>query len=328
VWCPGVTGRVASVLAVCLMAAVFAWSQETQGSPPVSPIVPPPDATEAASPEPIAPEPEPVHTESPDTLLTPLPDNSLPPAQTDLQPLPPAVSAPAGPTIPEPPESRREQASPEIQSNQKETENNAEEKPSEKQTEAGAGNIHFDTFILDAGHGGIDPGVAASDGIKEKDLTLSLAQGVGQILLSRGKQALFTRTEDRAMTASQRAALTKNRKNAVLVSLHIGRCVEAQSGAAITLAWDNGQTGQTPPVFIEQSRIFGEKLAAVLQEKTYVVHMVAAPLRMQRTAETPVVLVECGCLENGAGRQMLTDETHRNALIQSLAEAIMAAAAP
>mgnify|MGYP000881495349 FL=1 len=327
-WSSRVTGRVGPALVVLLIAVFFAWAQGTQEPSQVKPIVPPPEAVETASPEPIVPEPEPVHTESPDALLTPLPDASFPPAQPVPQPSSSAPPAPADSTVPESSETRINQVSPEKQSDQKMPENNVEEKTSEKQTETSADNIRFDAFILDAGHGGIDPGVVGSDGIKEKDLTLSLAQGIGQALLSRGKQALFTRTEDRAMTASQRAALTKNRKNAVLVSLHIGRCVEAQAGAPITLAWDNGQTGQTPSVFIEQSRIFGEKLAAVLREKTYVVHTVTAPLRMQRTSETPVVLVECGCLENGAGRQMLTDETNRNALIQSLAEAIMAAAAP
>ena len=50
-------------------------------------------------------------------------------------------------------------------------------------------------IVLDAGHGGGDPG-AVYQGRQEKDDTLTLTMAVGEILEETGLNVVYTRTED------------------------------------------------------------------------------------------------------------------------------------
>ena len=60
------------------------------------------------------------------------------------------------------------------------------------------------TIMLDAGHGGSDPG-AVYNGRLEKDDTLALTLAVGEILQNNGVDVLYTRTEDVYESPYQRA---------------------------------------------------------------------------------------------------------------------------
>lgn len=51
------------------------------------------------------------------------------------------------------------------------------------------------SIMLDAGHGGRDPG-AVYNGRREKDDTLSLTLAIGELLQERGIDVLYTRTTD------------------------------------------------------------------------------------------------------------------------------------
>ena len=50
--------------------------------------------------------------------------------------------------------------------------------------------------VIDAGHGGKDPGKVAEGGILEKDLNLQIAKKTGEELQKTGVQVIYTRTED------------------------------------------------------------------------------------------------------------------------------------
>ena len=60
------------------------------------------------------------------------------------------------------------------------------------------------SIMLDAGHGGSDPG-AVYNGRREKDDTLRLVLAIGQILQNRGVDVEYTRTTDIYETPFQKA---------------------------------------------------------------------------------------------------------------------------
>lgn len=60
------------------------------------------------------------------------------------------------------------------------------------------------SIMLDAGHGGTDPG-AVYNGRREKDDTLRLVLAIGQILQNRGVDVEYTRTTDIYETPFQKA---------------------------------------------------------------------------------------------------------------------------
>ena len=55
------------------------------------------------------------------------------------------------------------------------------------------------TIILDAGHGGEDGGAVGVDGIIEKDINLSIAQNLRDLLVMNGYTVVMTRDSDTAI---------------------------------------------------------------------------------------------------------------------------------
>lgn len=62
------------------------------------------------------------------------------------------------------------------------------------------------TVMLDAGHGGVNPG-AVYEGRQEKDDALALVLAIGPILQNNGIDVLYTRTTDVYQTPLQKLSL-------------------------------------------------------------------------------------------------------------------------
>ena len=73
-------------------------------------------------------------------------------------------------------------------------------------------------IVLDAGHGGGDPG-AVYQGRQEKDDTLTLTMAVGEILEENGIDVVYTRTEDIYQTPFEKAKLQMNPGQIILFLL-------------------------------------------------------------------------------------------------------------
>ena len=74
-------------------------------------------------------------------------------------------------------------------------------------------------IILDAGHGGDDPG-AVYQGRNEKDDNLRLAMAVGQILAQNGVDVVYTRDSDVYQTPFQKAQIANQSGADFLISFH------------------------------------------------------------------------------------------------------------
>ena len=65
----------------------------------------------------------------------------------------------------------------------------------------------YSTIVLDAGHGGKDNG-AKWGGVPEKNLTLDVAKRVRTILKKKGVRVVMTRTTDKTLSITSRAAVS------------------------------------------------------------------------------------------------------------------------
>lgn len=81
-----------------------------------------------------------------------------------------------------------------------------------------AGN---EKVILDAGHGGDEPG-AIYNGRKEKDDTLRLTLAVGRILEENGVSTLYTRTTDVYNSPQEKAEIRPTGPGQICLFLSIG----------------------------------------------------------------------------------------------------------
>lgn len=77
------------------------------------------------------------------------------------------------------------------------------------------------TVILDPGHGGIDPGATGVGGIREKTLTLEIAQDLKRVLEASGRyHVVLTRTEDTFIRLRERIQIARQARGEIFLSLH------------------------------------------------------------------------------------------------------------
>jgi len=103
-------------------------------------------------------------------------------------------------------------------------------------------------IIIDAGHGGEDPGAVGKGGGLEKDINLSLSLELGGMLTERGYTVVYTRTEDRMLYSpdenikgmrklsdlKNRVNLAKQYADCLFVSIHMNAFGDsAYSGAQV-----------------------------------------------------------------------------------------------
>lgn len=77
------------------------------------------------------------------------------------------------------------------------------------------------TVVLDPGHGGIDPGATGVGGMREKALTLEVAQDLKRVLEASGRyHVVLTRTDDSFVRLRERIGIARQAKGEIFLSLH------------------------------------------------------------------------------------------------------------
>lgn len=75
-------------------------------------------------------------------------------------------------------------------------------------------------IVVDAGHGGKDTGAVGPHGVREKDMTLSIARKVRARLTALGFQVVMTRTRDTFVSLDERTRIANEAHADVFVSIH------------------------------------------------------------------------------------------------------------
>lgn len=74
--------------------------------------------------------------------------------------------------------------------------------------------------IIDAGHGGKDPGAISRNGLKEKDINLDIAKNLGNRLKSGGIDVIYTRANDKFVSLEERVNIANSSDAELFVSVH------------------------------------------------------------------------------------------------------------
>lgn len=84
--------------------------------------------------------------------------------------------------------------------------------------------------VIDAGHGGHDPGAIGANGLREKDLTLKTALAIRDALIASGRvRVALTREDDRFLVLQERYGLARKLGADLFISIH---CDSAGNGDA------------------------------------------------------------------------------------------------
>ena len=81
---------------------------------------------------------------------------------------------------------------------------------------------NFDVVVIDAGHGGKDPGAIGIDKLKEKDVTLAIALRLGEILKKQmpDVEVIYTRNNDTFVDLYKRGKIANENNGKLFISIH------------------------------------------------------------------------------------------------------------
>ncbi|HHW47560.1 MAG TPA: cell wall hydrolase [Clostridiaceae bacterium] len=188
------------------------------------------------------------------------------------------------------------------------------------------------TVIIDAGHGGEDPGVVSSySGIKEKDLNLEIAFMTKEFLEKDGFKVIMTRTEDKLEYQPGTTSVTQKRKQDlqrrkkimdeggadIVVSIHMNGFTESQYYGAQTFY---------PPNSPESQRLATEIQKALREivdpQNGRQPQLKKEPIIILRDLKTPTTIVECGFLSNTEEEKKLQTKEYKEKLALAIKEGI------
>ncbi len=84
----------------------------------------------------------------------------------------------------------------------------------------GAGKIKLTRVVIDAGHGGNDPGAIGRSGLREKDVNLDIAKRLSGLLREEGVQTVLTRSTDKFIPLSGRVSIANKSGADLFISVH------------------------------------------------------------------------------------------------------------
>lgn len=115
---------------------------------------------------------------------------------------------------------------------------------------------HKPIIVIDAGHGGKDPGAVSPGGIREKDITLPLAKMVAQTLNQSGLyDARLTRTTDVYIKLHNRVKIARTADADLFISIHADSVRNHKTrGASIYTLSDKASDAQTARLAARENR--------------------------------------------------------------------------
>jgi len=167
------------------------------------------------------------------------------------------------------------------------------------------------TIVIDAGHGGFDPGAIGANGVLEKDVNLAISQRVAAMLRQVGAQVVETRTSDEALAGSKREDIYRRVEIAEENGAELFITIQANSipqrqyrGAQVFFAAGSSE-GQGLSESIQQS------LSQVLQNTDRVAKSIENIYVVNKLA-IPSIVVETGFLSNAAEEELLADSRYQH----------------
>lgn len=166
------------------------------------------------------------------------------------------------------------------------------------------------TIVIDAGHGGFDPGAIGVSGVREKDVNLAISRRVADLLRQVGASVVETRTEDVALASSkrediyQRVAIAKDCGADVFITIQANSIPEGQYRGGQVFYAAGSSEGQALSESIQssmQSVLRNTERQAKSIENIYVVNNLAVTS----------IVVETGFLSNAEEEGLLADSRYQ-----------------
>lgn len=213
-------------------------------------------------------------------------------------------------------------------------------------------------IVVDAGHGGHDPGAIGRTGLREKDVNLDIARRLSNILEAKGIDVVMTRSADKFLTLEQRSEIA-NRANAdFFVSVHSNAARSSiLSGFEVYYVTDKindteraFKTARSADLNIEPGSFYKNSLdlKAALWDMLYtryrgdsiilaqsiceaagrgmgikILGVKSAKFYVLKGARIPAVLIEVGFVSNPAEERYLRNGFYRQQIAEAICDGIL-----
>jgi N-acetylmuramoyl-L-alanine amidase len=205
------------------------------------------------------------------------------------------------------------------------------------------------TIVVDAGHGGKDPGARGPDGLREKDVCLDIALRLRRVLHARdpGLRVVLTRDTDVFVTLEGRTAIANRAKGDLFVSIHNNASPDPDTHGTQVFFFDsqssdraasdlsmreNGEANQLDIVMTDLAknivrdqsigfaslvqRALGNAINLKRRDVSY------APFYVLARTEMPAILVEVAFITNPREEDLLWDSGFRQKVAASIAKGV------
>ncbi len=184
------------------------------------------------------------------------------------------------------------------------------------------------TIIIDAGHGGKDPGTQSLyEKYQEKNIALIMAIELRNTLLKTNHyNVVLTRDKDEFISLDDRLECAKSSAGDILISLHTDYNNDKNLQGMSVYTLPSAKSGETDKEFNEtlrKSKQFSKLLVGYIPNLCKIKHQAcrSSDLKILKT-NIPSVLVELGCISNKKDSKLLISKLFRKKVIYAILYAL------
>jgi len=212
--------------------------------------------------------------------------------------------------------------------------------------------------VIDAGHGGVDPGAIGRSGLREKDVNLDIAKRLSLIFAHEGVEVVMTRSTDKFIPLPKRVEITNNSGADLFISIHANaNRVRSLNGFEVYYVSPSVSdskralsSAKSAPLNLEKAYFSGrsQTIKAILWDMIYtqsraesielsqsicrsmddstgvrVIGVKSAGFQVLRGSNLPSVLVETGFLSNSDEECKLKNSYYRQKVAEAVADGVV-----
>ncbi len=187
------------------------------------------------------------------------------------------------------------------------------------------------TVVVDAGHGEPDGGAVGVNGTLEKDINLSIALKIQEILENRGIKVIMTRTDDNSICEPnaqtlhekkvsdmhKREEIINNSRANLFISIHMNSFTDTVS-SGLHVFYSRNHPEAEP-----LAREIQDAISKITGAKAHAVKTASDTLYLMKKPVPPAILIECGFLSNPQEEKLLNDELYQSKIAFAISNAII-----
>lgn len=175
--------------------------------------------------------------------------------------------------------------------------------------------------VIDAGHGGYDPGKIGVNKALEKDINLQISEKIKRYLEESGIEVVMTREKDimeetKLTDMQKRVSLINKTKPVIAVSIHQNSYSDSSVTGAQVFYYKGSEVGKEAAILMQEElkKLNSENVREIKENNNFY---------MLKKTKVPTIIVECGFLSNAQEAEKLVSEEYQEVLAETISGGII-----